>query len=312
MKRNQQLRNEASPEGGDAGGGAAATATPPAAAPAAAATPPAAGTPAAPAPPASPFNPDGSFADGWQNSLGDEFTPHSTALAQFKDAKSLAKSYLHFRTTGAQYPDEQTRPEDVDRFRALAKVPVEGTPTGYGLQIPEGISPEEKGLYDRVAAIAHKHHAPAPAVAAIVAEYQAIQGEVITQDEQRQAGERKAAEDALVAKWGGKFEENKGIARHMITTLASQAGITQEDPSFAALLNNPAMAQMAVEFAKLTGEDRTRLPAGFGDIRSPQQKITSIMDGSDPVWGKRYTEGTRDEQLAAYEEVKRLQNEGRA
>jgi len=30
------------------------------------------------------------------------------------------------------------------------------------------------------------------------------------------------------------------------------------------------------------------------------------MDGSDPVWGKKYTEGTPEESRAAYEEVSRL------
>jgi len=61
-----------------------------------------------------------------------------------------------------------------------------------------------------------------------------------------------------------------------------------------------------VEFAKHTQEDRTRLPAGFGDIRSPQQKANAIMDGSDPVWGKKYTQGTAEEAQAAYNEVARL------
>lgn len=264
---------------------------------------------AAPAPPSTPpplIGPDGTFAENWPSALGDEFTPHRDALAQFKDAKGLAKSYLHFRSTGPAYPDEQTAPEDIARFHSLAKVPAEGTPTAYGLSIPEGIAPEEAAIYDRITAAAHKAHAPAPAVAAIVAEYQAIQVDIIAAETARQQEATQAAQDELVTKWGAKFQENKSIARHMTETLASQAGIDPAAPSFQTLLDNPAFAQMAVEFAKLTSEGTTRVPAGFGDIRSPQDKANSIMAGEDPVWGKKYTEGTTEEQQAAYSEVSRL------
>lgn len=280
MKLRPILRHQAAPEGGDTGGG---TATPPTA-----------------------FNPDGTFSENWTLSLGDEFAPHAQSLKDFKDVKGLAKSYLHFRGTGPAYPTHQTAPEDIARFHSLAKVPTEGTATAYGLQIPEGIAPEEKGMYDRIAAVAHKAHAPAPVVAAIVAEYQAIQSQVIAAEQERVATEQQAAQDQLVAKWGSKFEENASIARHLIQTMSSSAGIPVDDPSLAGLLNNPAFAQIAVEFAKHTSEDRTRLPAGFGDIRSPQQKANSIMDGSDPVWGKKYTAGTTEEAQAAYNEVSRL------
>lgn len=291
--RFQFLFNEAGTEAGSAGG-AAATATP-AAAPAAATPPPV-------------FNQDGAFGENWHASLGDEFTPHAAALKDFKDVKGLAKSYLHFRTTGPQYPTDQSAPEDITRFHALAKVPAEGTPTAYGITLPDGLAPEESAIYDRITAAAHKAHAPAPAVAAIVQEYQKVQAEILQAEQQRVESEKQKGQDALIAKWGSKFQENSSIARHITETLGNSAGIPSDDPHMQALFNNPAFAQMAVEFAKHTEEDRTRLPAGFGDIRSPQQKINSIMDGTDPVWGKKYTEGTQEEQLAAYQEVVRLQN----
>jgi hypothetical protein len=288
MKPRPILRNEAAPEGGDTGGGTAA--------------------PTQAAPPSA-FNPDGSFAENWTSSLGDDFAPHAQSLNDFKDVKGLAKSYLHFRSTGPAYPSDQSQPEDISRFHALAKVPAEGTPTAYGLQIPEGIAPEEKAMYERIAAVAHKAHAPAPVVAAIVAEYQAIQGQVIAAENERIASEHKAYDDELIGQWGSKFEENKSIARHLISTMGASAGISADDPALASIINNPAFARIAVEFAKHTSEDRTRLPAGFGDIRSPQQRANSIMDGTDAVWGKKYTDGTDDERLAAYNEVVRLTKE---
>jgi hypothetical protein len=283
--RFQRLLNEAPPEGGDGGGGGSST-------------------PPAPVH----FNPDGSFAEGWTSKLGDEFSPHADALKDFKDVKGLAKSYLHFRKTGPSYPTEGAQPEDISRFHALAQVPVEGTPTAYGLALPEGASELDKSVLDRITAVAQKNHASAPAVRAMVAEYQAIQAEVQQAYEDEQAKATKAAQDDLIAAWRGDFEVNKSIVRHLATTLAAQAGIAPEDASFASLVDNPAFGKMLLEVSKLTREDSIRTPAGMGDLRSPRQIADSIMDGSDPVWGKKYKDGTDDEKRAAYQEVARLLN----
>lgn len=282
------LRNEAAPEGGEGGGG----------------TPAATPTPAAPAAPVN-FNSDGSFGENWNTALGDEFTPHSAALAPFKDVKSLAKSYLHFRSTGPSYPGEDSAPEDVQRFHALAKVPVEGTPTAYGITLPDTASDLDKTVMDRLAKVAHSSHLPAPAFQKIVAEYQTIQAEVEQQFADEQAKAQKASVDSLIADWRGDFEANKSTVRHLASTLAAQAGIDPADPSFAQLVDLPAFGKMMLEVSKLTREDGIRAPQGMGDLRSPSQVADSIMAGTDPIWGAKYLAGGED-QMAAYNEVTRL------
>lgn len=291
-QRFQRLHNEAAAEGGDQGGGAAAIATPP------------------PAPVH--FNPDGSFGETWTAALGDEFSPHADALKPFKDVKGLAKSYLHFRSTGPAYPGEGAQPEDVTRFRGLAQVPAEGTPTAYGITLPETASDLDKSVMDRLAKVAHEGHLSAPGFQKVVSEYQKIQAEVAQAYEDEQAKASKAAQDELIGAWRGDFETNKSTVRHLATTLASAAGINPEDPAFASMVENPAFGKMMLEVSKLTKEDGIRTPAGMGDLRSPAQIADSIMDGSDPVWGQKYKDGTDDEKRAAYAEVSRLLNKSAA
>lgn len=289
--RFQRVFNEAAAEGGDQGGGAAAA--------------------AAVAAPVH-FNPDGTFSESWTAALGDEFSPHADALKPFKDVKGLAKSYLHFRSTGPAYPGEGAQPEDVTRFRGLAQVPVEGTPTAYGITLPDTASDLDKSVMERLAKVAHEGHLSAPGFQKVVSEYQKIQAEVAQayQDEQEKAS--KAAQDDLIASWRGDFEVNKSTVRHWASTLASAAGINSEDPAFAPMVDNPAFGKIMLEVSKLVREDGIRTPNGHGDLRSAAQIANSIMDGSDPEWGKKYKEGTDDEKRAAYAVVSRLLNKAAA
>lgn len=288
MKNRHQFVRLFSEEPGDGGGGGGGS---PAAAPVAA---------------PSAFNPDGSFADNWHAALGDEFSPHAEALKNFKDVKGLAKSFLHFRSTGPQYPGEASAPEDVTRFHALAQVPADGSPMAYGITLPDTASDLDKSVMDRLSKVAHAAHMPAPAFRAVVAEYQKMQQEEGQKIADAEAAAQRAAEDALVGEWRGNFEANKSTVRHLATTLATQAGINPDSPAFGAMVNNPDFGRMMLEVSKLTQEDRIRAPQGMGDLRAPQQIADSIMEGKDPVWGQKYVHGTREEKVAASREVARL------
>lgn len=251
---------------------------------------------------------DGALGAGWHAQLGEDFAPHAAQLSTFKNVAGLAKSYLHLRASGPVYPGEDSAPEDVARFHSLAKVPHEATPKAYGIEVPEHISEVEKGIYDRIAQVAHRHHVSAPGLAAVVSEYQKIQGEIIGEHEGGLANRAREAEDMLISRWGADFEPNKSTARHVISTLAGSAGIELDDPYLGEMLDNPALALMALEFSRRTGEDPTRTPQGLSELRSPRQRAESIMSGSDPTWGHHYTQGNTEEKQAAYQEVMRLLN----
>lgn len=256
-----------------------------------------AGTPPpAPAPPpaATPslINPDGTFAENWHTALGDEFSTHAQSLTPFKDLKGLAKSFLHFRSTGPAYPEANAAPEDVARFRQIARVPE--TPEAYNIQppadIPEGIT-FDSALAANIAKIAHANHVPAPALQALVdAQFQA---EVArhTEFQQAQQAERQAATDALVKEWGGNFAQNASIVRHHTARIAEAAGIPSDSPVLAQLANTPEFSKIMMQVAALTAEDHARTPNGLGDLRSAQERANAIMDGSDPQWSERYRDG---------------------
>lgn len=261
--------------------------------------------------PPSLINGDGTFGENWHTQLGDEFAPHAGELGKYKDIKGLAKSLVHFRSTGPAYPGEGAQPEDISRFHALAQVPVEGTAMAYGITIPEGATDEEKAVFDRIAKVAHENHLSGPGFAKVVAEYSKMQQEQLAGWQDQIAAQQKAAEDALIGEWRGNFEANKSTVRHIAGKLAEQAGVSPDDPSVASMVNNPAFAKIMLQVSKLTSEDSIRPPGGLGDLRGAQQRADSIMDGTDPVWGKKYTEGTTEEKQAAYREVVRLQTEAK-
>lgn len=276
MKPRPPLYNEALLEAPIEGNGPPTPAAPPAATPA----------------PPSLFNPDGTFAENWQSSLGDDFAPHSASLAPFKDIKGLAKSYLHFRANGPSYPEGNTAPEDVARFRTMAKVPE--TPDGYQItpptDLPEGITFDD-ALAKDFAKVAHAHHVPAPALQALIAKQLEVEVSRHNAFQEAKQAEQRAAQDALVSEWGGKFQENASIVRHHASRLAEAAGIPSDSPVLAQLANTPEFSRLMIQVAKLTAEDHIRTPAGFGDLRSAQERAEAIMSGVDPVWGKRYQEG---------------------
>jgi hypothetical protein len=271
--------------------------TPPPAEPAPApAADPAAATPAAPLldtpPPTNTFTRD--LPEGWSKNLGDAFAEHSPTLDRFKSIDDLAKSFLHFRKTGPAYPEENAAPEDVERFRTLARVPE--SPDGYALakpeNLPEGIEWNDANV-KTIAEIAHKHHVPQPALQALLSAHLEQQAAAIAEAQAAQQAEQAAARAEMqrVLGTGHDFARNAGMINHMVTTLADKAGIDPMDPGLAAIGSNPAALKIMYEVVKLTSEDTIRRPSSLGDLRTPAQRATDIMTGKDPELSARYKEG---------------------
>lgn len=265
--------------------------------------------PEAAAPPAPPsvFNPDGSFAENWHTALGDEFAPHAETAARFKNPGDLLKSYIHLRQHGPAYPGETSTADEVSRFRTLANVP--NTPEGYNLPIPDQLPAGvefNKELAAEFAAVAHKHHVPAPALMALMAKQLEIETARATEAQQQTAQAKQAAQDALVAEWRGDFQRNASTVRHITGKIGEAAGVPEE--AVAELANNPAFAKMMLHVSRLSAEDSIAAPAGLGDLRSPADRADMIMNGTDPVWGAKYKEGDP----AAYNMVASLLNKAQA
>jgi hypothetical protein len=253
-------------------------------------------TPAAPAtaaPAAAPvhFNPDGTLGENWFTALGDEFAPSADALKPFKDVKSLAKSYLHFRKSGPAYPGTDSTPEDIARFRQLAHVPEQ--PAGYGLakpeNLPEGVEWDED-VAGSIAQIAHQHHIPAPALQAIVSKQLEIEGQRAAQA--KAAADQKLAADqqALMTELRGDYEASIQKVRHLADTLAGAAGIT-DATEVQKLASDPTVVRMLLAVSSRITEDGVRPPPGFNDLRSIRQKLDDIREGRDKDWSEKYAAG---------------------
>jgi hypothetical protein len=261
-----------------------------------------------PAPPPA-ISPDGKLGENWFLSLGDEFAPHAKDLGKHKDLRSLITELDYFRKSGVAYPaDADGDPKAGERFRAVAGVPE--SPEGYGLsaealKLPEGME-FDADLAAAVSKAAHAAHTPPAALHAIAKAFNDTLAERTKAAEAAAAKAREEVKSSLVDAWRGDFAANASTVRHLANRLAESAGILPDDPAVAELANQPAFARMLLEVSKLTGEDRIHTPSGFGDLKSPAQKIAAIQDGSDPVWGAKYRNGTREEKLAAYEHIKAL------
>lgn len=253
--------------------------------------------------PPSPFGQDGKLAENWYLSLGDEFAPHAETFKRFGSVADLAKSYAHLRSTGPGYPGENATTDEIARFRQLAKVP--NSPAEYGIQKPENLPPGmewNEGFLNEMAAVAHKHHIPAPAFQSLVqAQLAHAQNHAQTTESTRNA-EIKAAQDSLIAEWRGDYETNLATVRHLTSRYAERAGIPEDSPHLAALMNNPDFARIVHQVSTLTSEDGIRAPSGMGDLRTPGQIANDIMAGKDPEWGEKYQQGDR----SAMEHVSRL------
>lgn len=310
MNQFLMLFNEAPPAGGGGGGG---TAEPPATPPAPGATPPAGNEPPPSKPPETPPAPGneppkftGELPDGWVTQLGDEFAPYANDLSKHKNLQTLIQELDYYRKAGVEYPGEGADEKAVERFRKAAGVPE--SPEGYGLtaealQLPEGAEFDQE-LADKVAEAALGAHAPPGAVKAITAVFNEVVGSRMAAAKAESDAKKQAAATVLHQDWGDSYEGNASIVRHLTETFAGHAGVELEDA--AQLANNPAFAKIMFEVSKLTSEDPTRAPAGFGDIRTAQQKIDDITSGKDPVWGEKYHSKNKADQLAAYEQVKKL------
>lgn len=261
--------------------------------PAPATTPEVTPAPATPAPSQRLFTDDGKFAENWHTHLGDEFAPHAETLSRFKDPAGLAKSYLHARASRPQFPGADATPQQIQEWRELAGVPAD--PSGYQLQapetLPEGVSWDD-GRVSKFAELAHKYHVHPEFMREAIALDLAHQSEIAGQTKAQIEAHHAAAKEELMTAWGAKFQENSNLVRHLVARLGESAALPEEQVQ--ALANSPAVAKVMLQVNRLISEDAVKTPAGFGDLRSPQQRANDIMTGKDQEWSERYRNGDRD------------------
>lgn len=240
--------------------------------------------PAAPAAAAAPapagdawVNPDGNWAEGWHNRLGDEFKDNPT-LATIKSPAMLAKAYLDTKKLVGDKvpvrPGPGAKPEEIARWRQLNGSPEK--PEDYGSLMPEGFQKElwdpemEKGF----AQLAHEHHLP-PDTAKAIAKLHAdgmkgvYEREVAAAQQQLEAGKTD-----LQQAWGLDYARHEAAVKQLATYL----GIPLEHDMF----RDPAvMKAFAAKAPSVLGGDKivNGQPAGIaGGIT---ERIDAIHKSED-------------------------------
>ena len=249
------LREEANPDGGDAGGGiAVASGSPPVNPPADSPSDPS--SPPAPTEGTGDFNftltgPEGDFPEGWLDHVGNEWDGVRSTIARYPSALKLSKAYQHAQQkitelTGdgiVHIPGADATDGQRAEFRAAIGVPE--TADAYDIPKPENM-PEgvewNAGALEPLKAWAHEHNLTGDQLKAAVDFQIQLKGAEVAQMAELQQQQAQQWDDQLRTTWGPKFEENSKLALQAAATF----GFDPEHPSF----KDPAVQQFAVNAAK--------------------------------------------------------------
>lgn len=275
---------------------------------------PTSGLESAPTSISSAISPDGQLGDGWFLALGDEYATKEKDLGKHKHLRSLVAELEYNRKNSVGYPGDGADEQAIARFRSVAGVP--DNPADYGLNsealgLPAEVAFDQE-LAEAVTTAAHASHAPPAAVLAMAKAFQEVYGKRVAEAQASLEKERAEARNQLVSEWRGDFETNAATVRHLSSTLLEQSGIPADDPHAYQLFNNPAFAKVMLTVSKLTSEDHIARPTGFGDLRSPDQKIADIKAGNDPHWSPMWQSKSEADRLKVYEHIKTLRDRAAA
>ena len=242
----------------------------------------------------------GTFKEGWQTALPDEFEPHRAELANYKDLPTLVKALADNKAAARAkasglVPPAPDAPDEVRaafdaQLRKLTGVPDAADPTAYELdKLPDGWSYDEASA-KAFAEIAHKSGLNKPQAKALQEFYLGLEQQRISAQEEamKQGAAREQAELAEA------FGENLGAAVTQAQLAALRLNIPPDtfdpkSPNFMALKATDII-RLATSFAEAAGE--SRLPAE-GAIRNldPMTQANDIMRNPSNPYHDRYMRG---------------------
>lgn len=171
--------------------------------------------PAPPAPPAGQGNEGGTPPAPFYAGFTDANTKQWVEAKGFKDTESLAQSALNQeKLLGVPKERLLKLPERMDDAAAMrevyTKLGLPETPEGYNLSMPEGSSPE---FAKAATEWFHAEGLSQGQGQRLAEKFGKFAAESLAKHEAAELAESKAEFDALMAKWGGKADENTAIAR---------------------------------------------------------------------------------------------------
>lgn len=235
---------------------------------------------------------DGKLGENWFLALGDEFSTKAKDLGKHKHIRTILQELDYTRKNGVEYPSDSSTENSVSRWNQIANVPESAEGYDLASYLPKG-DDLDPGFVDKISQAAYKSHAPPQVVAAIAkayTEYAAIKLEQFEKEIQQNFAQ---AQDSLIKDWGSDFEVNASKSRYLTGKLAERAMIT-DTTQLEEMLAMPDFHRIMLQVGKEVREDSVTHSSGYGDLRSPQDRIESILNGSDPVWGAKWKAGDPD------------------
>jgi len=247
-------------------------------------------------------NVDGSFAEGWINSL-DEDVRADKGLGSFKSVKDLAKSYVNaHKMIGKDkiaVPNEKSTPSEWEAYFEAGGRPK--TVADYKLDYPKDMPvPEEPELKKGYIELAHKAGLSQKQTQALYEYYNNIVKQSVAKQEQDEQLEKSESEEKLHTLWGNAYDQ-----RVHFGNVAVHEG-SDGDADFEARLiekfgNDPDFIRYSSNLGNKFAEHKTisqNIPTP-GDIQSQIDKLQH-----DPL----YTHGTKQERMRIADQIVRLRS----
>ena len=217
------------------------------------------------------INPDGTFAEGWQSSISEEF--RDTDIV--KNAKDLngviSQAVNHEKALGGRVK-VPTAEDDADAWKKFySKVPgIPETPEAYSYKpsLPEGMKSD--GVFEKTMRNAAKQANITDVQFSHIAKiYDDLTGAAFT----AQSGDAKkvlaASKEKIKTEWGADFDKNSEIARRGYEALAPEG--FEEILATEDIFDDPFVAKLAFNAGLKLIDD--------GDLVKGEQKANPKTDG---------------------------------
>jgi hypothetical protein len=236
---------------------------------------------ATPAPAPSPA-PAATAAD-WRAGLEGDQLEFSKRLNTPHDAVKVALDLRKANSGMVRLPGKDAKPEEVATFRKAIGVPE--TPDAYSFAV-EGYEPTDfdKAAYSRLGKVLHKHNATAALSTDVAAEYQAIQQEMIAEQDRVALKAREDADASLRKEMGADYEPGLELAKRAVRTFGDDGlvGLFDTVVNGRKLGDDPAVIKAFMKIGRRMGEGEFIGAVGTDQRQGLEAELQQIMRDNPP------------------------------
>lgn len=237
-------------------------------------------------------NSDGSFTEGWKDSLPEEIRDN-VVLDKYEDfpnmIKGLANAQSKLGTKMEQLPSTDSTPEEWDEFYGKMGRPEDATKYDFkDRNMPENLHADEKQL-EEFKGKAHELGLNNNQALELLKWYDGSSVEAMTAQQEAMQLRSDEEYNNLQKEWGNSFDKNVSSAKIMMEQLGAKEMLQETG-----LDDSPAVAKLLYKFSSLVSEDRLKgggnditMNAGIqNEIKSLQVEQMDALKNGDRTKGK--------------------------